>query len=206
MADNATPEPIPFPTPKGKQRNPNAAEDAKLGGCPPGAQHKDKGVIKTTAQERAAVEQAALAVISGRNPIRRRGPLQPLPESEIKRLERFAGMSAEEFSARVTERLRTLADLTSEQIHQHLVAENYKPHELSFLLTVLVDKIARIEGRSAVTSASVNVQINNNNFVGSKEELIARLTGQAPVNVTPPPAPAVADEPAQAGDEDQADA
>lgn len=139
-------------------------------------------------QTQAIIEHTALCVMEGQSPYNARPLINPITDNDRAQLARFTGISADEFTNRLTTHLRALADLTAARIQQKLEADKFKPHELSFLLTVAVDKLQRVEGRGQIQGANVNVQINNFG-PSTKDEIIARLTGET-FDLTPVVAPA----------------
>lgn len=133
----------------------------------------------------AAIQNCIERVVSGK-PIYNATPLRnSITEFDRRQLTRFTGITADEFTARLTTGLRGMADLVVDRIYQKLSADQFKPHELSFLLTVAVDKLQRVEGRGQLQGANVNIQINQFG-PQSKDEIIARLTGQV-IDLSPPP-------------------
>jgi hypothetical protein len=53
-------------------------------------------------------------------------------------------------------------------------------NSLGFNLAVAIDKRQRLAGLNATQGANVNIQVNNYGSL-SKEEIVARLSGKAPV-------------------------
>lgn len=151
------------------------------GGAPLGNQNGAKPrppcAMPTPENTAAIIEQTALAVLQGRSPYNASALIRPCTDEDRRQLTRFTGIAAEEFTRRLAARLRALADLTVDRVHQHLSADRFKPHELSFLLSVTVDKLKAIDGANAVHGANVSIQVNNFG-PQTKEDIIARLTGQ----------------------------
>lgn len=170
------------PRPFSDEHRAKVRENGASGGAPPGNLN---GVTLRPAlrppspQKTAAIiEHAALCVMEGQSPYNAAPLINPISEQDRRQLARFTGITADEFTQRLTTRLRALADLTIDRIQQKLEADQFRPHELSFLLTVGVDKLQRVEGKGMITGANVNVQINNFG-PQTKDEIIARLTGHA---------------------------
>jgi hypothetical protein len=154
-----------------------ARENGKKGGQPLGVGHVDKRTLESPEQAGDFIDTITQKLVTGK-PVARMSPTLKAPtEDDARAVARFTGISAEEFQARLTDNLRAIADETTERIAQKLQADAFKPNELTFLLAVTCDKLERANGRAAVQNASVNVQINNFG-PSSKEEVIARLTGQ----------------------------
>lgn len=106
-----------------------------------------------------------------------------LPE-RLCRMITAAGLGQDEFRELLLVKIRELADLSTDQIRKKLEADQFKPHELSFLLAVLVDRHQRLESHRQVAGAAVNVAIND---IGphTREEVLTRLAGN--VSDLPPP-------------------
>lgn len=173
-----------FPGHRSEKQRAAVRENGQLGGRPKDPDH----VLDSPAEQEALVNRAAAAVLSGKGINRQLARLGTFTEDDRRAVARCVGMSAEEFTARLTEKLRALTDKTAERIMEHLEAGNNKLSDLSFLLTVGVDKLDRLNGKQAVAN-SVNVQINNFGPI-SREEVLARLTGQ-PIDLPKPePKPA----------------
>lgn len=149
--------------------------NGKAGGNPPGPR-----VPPLSPEElERTIDHTAALVIQGKVPRNAQVLRNAITEHDRIELARFTNITANEFTDRLATKLRALADLTADRIQQKLSDDRFKPHELSFLMTVVVDKIQRLEGRSQVTGANVNVQINNFGPAPSKADIIARLTGQS---------------------------
>lgn len=149
----------------------------------------------TPEQTANIIDQAAMCVMEGQALYNASPLIRPITQHDREQLARFTGITADEFTNRLTLKLRALADLTADRIQQKLEADQFKPHELSFLLTVGVDKLQRVEGRGQIQGANVNVQINNFG-PSTKDEIIARLTGESfdlppvlPAILPPQPSP-----------------
>jgi hypothetical protein len=76
-----------------------------------------------------------------------------------------------EFAGKLRAASEDLLDLTMKEMEQ------IPPAARAYTLAVLVDKAQALEGKAALSNASVNVQINNFGGV-SKEDLIKKLHGQ----------------------------
>lgn len=187
-----TPEPIPFPapppaTPPKTGRAVSSPINAKLGGNRKGTQHRDKARLTTPVQVEAAIEATAMHVLKGGSPIRPHLSIGPLSVDDKAMLARVAGISADEYFARLNVKLRSIADKTAERIAEHLEANTFKPSDLTWLMATTVDKMKILDGKLQLANASVNVQINNFG-PRTREEVIAALTGQLPdVPATPQP-------------------
>lgn len=192
MADEPIPEPTPPPHNGHTQVN---GKHGASGGAPKGNQNASplaRLIPPDAAQTAAIVEHAANCVVAGKAIWNARPLINPISDRDRAQLARFVGITADEFTGRLATNLRALADLTTDRIYQKLSSDQYKPHELSFLLTVAVDKLQRVEGRNLMNAANVNVQINNFG-PQSKADILARLTGQ--VTDLPPARPSSEDEP-----------
>lgn len=103
----------------------------------------------------------------------------PVTDSDRKAVARVANASAAEFERLMVEKLEGIADLAAGRIKEHLEGGNFKPSELAFLLSVVVDKRGVITGKDKVASAQVNVQVNNYaSGSRTKEEILASLAGK----------------------------
>lgn len=76
-----------------------------------------------------------------------------------------------EFAAKLRAASEDLLDLTMQEMEQ------IPPAARAYTLAVLVDKAQALEGKSAMSAANVNVQINNFGSA-SKEDLIRKLRGE----------------------------
>ena len=101
---------------------------------------------------------------------------KPLPQEDKDKLSRSIGMDVDEWRAQFAQQLREtgqeLLAITRRDI------ELIKPDARAYTLAVLIDKASALEGRSQLTNASVNIQVNNYG-TSSRESLMGDLAGLA---------------------------
>jgi hypothetical protein len=120
----------------------------------------------------------AETVISKGMPAIRTDPrLSAVTDLDKRCVSRIVGGSVEVFNARLSEKLAVIADKIAQRMEEHLDADRYKPGELAFALATIEDKRSRLDGRTALASGSVNVQINNYGEQRSREEILASIEG-----------------------------
>lgn len=109
---------------------------------------------------------------------------KPLSDDQKDLLGRALRMDVDEFRAQFAAQLRSTAALLADQLQAR--ANELKPGEIPFALSVMVDKASVLDGRAALQNASVNIQVNN---YGSapKEALLADLDGLSHTKPAPPP-------------------
>lgn len=168
------PEPIQQHT---DRRAITSPANGRLGGRIAGVPQRAPVVMPTPENTAAIIEQAALCVLKGENPYHASPLMRPISNDDRRVLTRFTGITAEEFTVRLATRLRGLADLTADRIHQKLSADQYRPQDLNFLLAVTVDKLRALDGHNAIQGANVSIQVNNFG-PESKADIIARLSGE----------------------------
>ncbi len=156
------------------RRSITSAGNGKSGGITKGTQLPTKRTF-TPKEAEKVIEIAAQGILAGDLP-KHRALLAPT-EDDRRSVTRLMGMPAEEFQTQVCERLRVLTEMTMDRVQEKLEADNYKPAELSFLLSVVIDKLDKREGRVGANGTTVNMQINN--FTGpdtrSREEIVGGL-------------------------------
>jgi hypothetical protein len=96
----------------------------------------------------------------------------------VEALSRLTGETIDQFNARLSQKLATVADSVVEKIKQKLAGDQFKAGELAFLFSVMHDKRMALDGRSQLTNASINVQINQIGGNLSKDDLISMLEGR----------------------------
>jgi hypothetical protein len=173
MSDAAETPPEPAPK-KFDRRKISGPENGKRAGQVPGKWRKDKHLLPKADIERAV--EIAAASIAEKGTLPRRSPqLQSLSEEERLRFGRFVGVSADEFQERLGLKLRAMADKVADRIFEKLEEDKFKPEGLSFLLTVVVDKLRAVEGRASLLSSTVNIQVNNFEKPKDKLEVLERM-------------------------------
>lgn len=142
-----------------------------------------KTVPKPTYDAEDTAERAAMALIDGNGSGLRTHPaLSHMTEADRNSLQRAMKEPIEIFNARLSEKLRCLADRITDRIGEKLDVDAFKPGELPFALSVVEDKRVRLDGTHALNNASVNQQVNNF-FIGSvsKDALLASLDGRTKI-------------------------
>lgn len=118
-------------------------------------------------------------VLTGKALPAKLGNSGPVSEEDRRALSRVANAGAAEFERLLVERLEGIADLAASRIREHLESGAFKPSELAFLLSVVVDKRGVITGKDRVATSQVNVQVNNYaSGSRTKEEIMASLSGK----------------------------
>ncbi len=157
----------PSDEPDGRAKT--SAVNGANGGCPEGFGHSDKRSYPCP----ELIDRTADAILAGkRSPLTVAEHAQPLTNDDREYMRRITGIPADEFQARLTARLQTLADATGERIAEKLAEDKFKPGELPYLLAVCVDKLSAIAGRNQVNNASVGLQVN---FFDTKTDRAAIL-------------------------------
>lgn len=145
------------------------------------AQFKSVRKVRATYDPEQLAQSLADNYLSGKQVGIRKAPqLGPVTEKDRDMLARVTGEPVEQFNRRLSGKLRLVADLALERIREALEQDRFKPSELGFVLSVTEDKRARLDGNSAIHSATVNVQVNNYNGSGtgqSREQLMDLLDG-----------------------------
>lgn len=160
---------VPEPTPD--RRSLSSATNGAAGGRPPGTENESKRYYPTS----QLVDETVASILAGRKSPLTIRPGEPVTERDKHTIRRISGISAEEFSARLTARMQDLADACAERIAQKLGDDSFKPEGLSFLLTVLVDKIQRLEGKNQLSNSAVGTQINIFAGSASRADVLASL-------------------------------
>lgn len=99
----------------------------------------------------------------------------PLSEQGKRYLSQAIKGDVDQWRAEFSSKLRSASEEMLEALRQDI--GNMPAASRAFALSVLVDKAQLLEGKVAMSNASVNVQINNYGNV-SKEDLIKKLHGQ----------------------------
>lgn len=105
-------------------------------------------------------------------------------EKDQQIFKRIVGESVEVFNSRLSSMLGEVSEDVVHVIKRKLANDEFKPGELAFLFSVMHDKRLSMDGRSQVSNASINVQVNNYGSATSKADLIAMLEGRKPGQVT----------------------
>lgn len=113
----------------------------------------------------------------GSTTLRNDARLGIISKNDRRAVQRIVGGSVDAFNARLSEKLCTLADKIANRMEEHLDGDRFKPGELSFALATVEDKRRQLDGRNALASGSVNVQINNYGATRSREEVLASIEG-----------------------------
>lgn len=137
-------------------------------------EHKDKARMPNP--EKAIDAMATRIIERGQLGIKIDPKLGAPTDEDKRQLTRITGMSVEEFNAKFSEKLRTMADKVLERIGEHVEAGTHKPGELSFLLAILEDKRAKLDGKGSSGASQINVQVNNYGL--KREDILAKLSGQ----------------------------
>lgn len=107
---------------------------------------------------------------------------KPLSDDQKDLLGRALRMDVDEFRSQFSAQLRSTGALLLDQLQAR--ANELKPGEIPFALSVMVDKANAMDGRNALQNASINLVVNN---FGSnpKSSLLTELDGLGTVrNVT----------------------
>lgn len=99
---------------------------------------------------------------------------KPLSDDQKDLLGRALRMDVDEFRAQFSAQLRSTGALLLDQLQAR--ANELKPGEIPFALSVMVDKAASLDGRNALQNASVNIQVNNYG-TAPKDNLLSELDG-----------------------------
>jgi hypothetical protein len=114
-----------------------------------------------------------------------RDPRLHLPtDADDKALKRVIGLSCEEFNAKLSERLSAVASRIVDRIQEKLEADTLKGSELFFGLAVTEDKRAKLDGRSSLAGATVNIQVNN--FSPAEPDAREKVLQRIGVTAKPP--------------------
>jgi hypothetical protein len=144
-------------------------------GRPPGVESATKLTLLPKETEKA-IEATATAILSGRSVYKSRN-MGPATEHDKRMINRVTGMVAEEFNRRVSDRLGALSDALIERVYEKLEADQIKPDQLFFGISVCEDKRAKLDGRGVGVGTTVNVQVNVNSE-RSREDVLTSLTEQ----------------------------
>lgn len=147
---------------------------------PRGGSYKGReSSLKKTIDGTTVIPQVLAAVLNNKT------PNLPVSADDRRSLSRAIRMDIDEFRAKLADQLRPTIDEALADLRANL--SNIPPGQKAFALSVLIDKLQAIEGKTAASAASVNVQINNYGSDLSKEALIAQLQGKRPVIDAQPP-------------------
>jgi ATP-dependent exoDNAse (exonuclease V) beta subunit len=160
MSDAAEtpPEPAPEAPKKFDRRKISGPENGKRAGCPPGVQHAGKRKY----DEAELVATAVESILTGKAVAKVLPTLGAPTHADAQMLKRVAGLSIDEFNARLSQKLSAISDKVADEIYQRLEANQFKSGELGFVLAISEDKRSRLDGRTALAGTTVNVQVNNN--------------------------------------------
>lgn len=98
----------------------------------------------------------------------------PLNQFEKRVLKRAIGQTWEEFSEKLAIQIQKATIDAVDRLQDAINKNKIPPQNLPFAVAMLTDKALALQSKTAIKSASVNVQINNYGEA-TKEELIARL-------------------------------
>jgi hypothetical protein len=107
------------------------------------------------------------------------GPRKPPTVADCKRLSRALGMPMEEFNRQLGEKLAIISDKIAGRIEEKIDEDAFKPGELGFIFSVTEDKRRALDSGARLSSAQVNIQVNNYGDK-SRDEIIAALLPQQP--------------------------
>jgi hypothetical protein len=173
-------EPHPAEVKAGKKidrRSITSADNGrKFGGRPAGTLSDDKFQADTVALQ----ETAARRILAGKSATHRAGKHEPPTDADRLAVARVCGISADEFERRLSDKLAALADGVIERVFEKIEQDAYKPEGLSFLLAVVLDKKARVDGRTGISGTTVNNQVNiyTGNAPQTRSALLDSLTDQ----------------------------
>jgi hypothetical protein len=149
--------------PDGRSRT--APMNGKRGGCPEGTERKGRTKIDPEALIDSAAERllrdGKLAKVDAR--------LRPPGDVDKKAVQKVLGITADELNQRLSEKMGQISERILARVEEKLEADAVKANELFFGLAVIEDKRARLDGRSTLNAATVNVQVNN--FNGDTKDL-----------------------------------
>ncbi len=156
----------------------NAREAGKLGGCPKGTEKANKLTFPTEEERSALAAQMASRVLeTGSTGIRTDSRLGPVTNDDRRVLRRLTGWTQDEFNRELSTHLADFSAEVLNEMRSQLRAGKYKPSELNFAFAVSEDKRARLDGRSSLQNASVNIQVNNYGEKTDKDSLIRSILG-----------------------------
>lgn len=147
----------PMPEPAAAKvdgRSKSSATNGAKGGCPIGSEHSNRSTYLAPEIIDAAVE----CVLSGKGFFP--ANVGPVTERDRKAIQRFLKMPAEEFQSEVGALLKEAAILTGNEVIKRVKAGEGKLNDLTFLLSVAIDKQATLSGRGQINNANVGTQIN----------------------------------------------
>lgn len=164
--------PMPQPSPaKVDGRSKSSATNGAKGGCPEGFEFASKRSYPAD----ALIEETAKRIMTGgRSPLNLRD-VGPVTKDDMSHIARITGIPADEFVAKLTARLQGLADKTGDRIWEKLEGDAYKPEHLSYLYSVLIDKLTAISGRQQVSGANIGVQVNVITSASGRDEILAAI-------------------------------
>lgn len=138
---------------------------------------KRKHGINRTYQPQKLINAVAQATLeTGGIGLVRHPGLREVSKNDRAVLQRVVGMSVEEFNSRLMSKLDNLADKILDRMLE--TVDDTPLNSLGFNLSVAIDKRQRLQGLNATQAANVNIQVNNYGAM-SKEEIVAKLTGQS---------------------------
>ena len=98
-----------------------------------------------------------------------------ITQADRKRLAIIAGTTVEAFQERLNQKLKLVADKILDSLNSRV--HELKPGELSFALSVAIDKAKAFDSQQALKGANVT-QINHYHSNLTREELMAKLSGK----------------------------
>lgn len=141
---------------------------------------------KRTYDPKELAENVALSISQGRS-LRNSPYMKEATEEDRRQIARVVGETVEAFNERVALNLREIADLATQRIKEKLEADQFKPGELGFILSVAHDKRLSLDGSRALQMSSVNIQVNNFG-PAPKEALLGELDGLSSIKPASPAA------------------
>lgn len=159
--------------------SPSPAKKPK-GGFRPGAGLKKGTQLRTkrTYHPEALVETLVDRFAStGSMQLKAAPQIGHVTDEDRRMIQRVTGLSAEQINARIIEKMAAIADATADRVLEKLAADEFRPGELGFILSVAIDKRQALDGSRALASANVHNQIL---VVGdkSRDELMDLLEGR----------------------------
>lgn len=101
-------------------------------------------------------------------------PFGPPGPKQLAMIDRMLSTSVSDFNAQLSTRLRAVVEGIVGRVEEKLQNNEFKSSELGFLLGVVEDKRRALDTAAVVSSANVNIQVNNYGEK-SREEILADL-------------------------------
>jgi hypothetical protein len=153
-------------------RSRSSGTNGKRGGCPEGKGHADR---RTTTPE-DIIENAVERVLTTGKLVARSAALKPPSADDLRTVQRVIGITADELNQRLSEKMGQISEKILARVEEKLEADAVKANELFFGLAVIEDKRARLDGRSTLNAATVNVQVNNfDSSAATRTEVLQRI-------------------------------